>query len=47
MLEKGLQKEKKRIATSIPVEVKSEILKKKKQRSQLKADRGKRTRDFL
>ncbi len=47
LLEKGLKKEKKRIATTLPESVKNEILNKKKKRSVLKADRGKRTRDFL
>lgn len=47
MLQKGLQKEKKRIATVIPTVVKNAILIKKKKRSEVKANRGKRTRDFL
>lgn len=47
MLDKGLQKEKKRVATTMPAAVKNEILKKKKKRSELKTSRSQRTRDFL
>ena len=47
MLEKALKKEKRRIPTKVPVAVKENILKKKKQHSQKKEDRRLNTRDLL
>ena len=47
MLEKALKKEKRRIPTKVPVAVKENILKKKKQHSQKKEDRRINTRDLL
>lgn len=47
MLEKALKKEKRRIPTKVPEEVKENILKKKKQHSEKKKDRSLKTRDLL
>jgi ribosome-associated protein len=47
MLEKALQKEKKRVPTKIPKAIKENIRKKKKQHSEKKGDRKLKTRDFL
>ncbi|HWB62610.1 MAG TPA: alternative ribosome rescue aminoacyl-tRNA hydrolase ArfB [Chitinophagales bacterium] len=47
LLEKALKPVKKRVPTTVPTEVKEKIKRHKKQRSEIKASRNKRTRDFL
>jgi ribosome-associated protein len=47
MLEKALRKEKKRIPTQIPGEIKETLRKKKEQHSKKKEGRKMKTRDFL
>lgn len=46
-IEKALTVQKKRIATQMPEEVREKILKNKKRKSEKKAQRSLRTRDFL